>query len=224
MLTPHSRSSVEPSLTLPGRWRTLSAPRHLVLGAPMGGTTSSGFILLTIDYSPISGSPVGMEEGGQGFGHSGLGPSPYLPAASCVTLAKFSDLPEPPPRPLRGCWETQSPLYHLLSPTGEMVREGLCDRWGFEGLVGRQWTGEEARPPPWWRAARWEGARPRRSMPGRGARDARESPGALRAGGRLTASSLSAPARARPSSRTWTPPMPPAHLAPLPPASPTTPG
>ena len=37
-------------------------------------------------------------------------------------------------------------------------------------------------------------------------------------------SSPSAPAQARPSSRTWTPPMPPAPLALLPPASRTTPG
>lgn len=71
-----------------------------------------------------------MEEGGKGFGHAGLGlsPSPYLPAASCVTLAKFSNLPEPPPRPLRGCWETQSPLYRLSSS-----QCCVADRGGGQG-------------------------------------------------------------------------------------------
>lgn len=44
----------------------------------------------------------------------------------------------------------------------------------------------------------------------------------LRAYSRLTLSSLSVPAQARPSSQTWTPRMPPAPLAPPPPASPMT--
>lgn len=83
VLTPHSRSSREPSLTLPGRWWTLSAPQHLVLGAPVGGTTSSGFILLTIDYSPdylrLSCRHGG---GGQGLRSRRPGPQPQPLLAS----------------------------------------------------------------------------------------------------------------------------------------------
>lgn len=113
--------------------------------------------------------------------------------------------------------------HSVVSPTGEVVREGLCGLWGFEGLVGRQWMAEEVCPPLWWRAAWREGAWPRGRVPDRGQR-CPGKPWGPEGWQQAHPSSPSAPAQARPSSRTWTPPMPPAPLALLPPASRTTPG